>query len=312
MSISSVLVTGAAGLIGSTVVRLLVDEKKKVIACDNFSIGRWHEQKENIIWIEGDICDPVLYIKFDENRIDAVVHCAAHPGGLSIQAPSESVHVNALGSMRIFEWCARNKRPVIYLSSSIVYGDQAEIPIAEDANLNPGTIYGVCKVACENFLQVLNNAYGLQWLVLRLFSTYGAGHTPNIYQGVINVFLTQLMSGNRVLVKGSLNRVRDLIYVEDAARAIMTCLFNEKTRNCIINVGTGIPTTVGGIIHNLCQILNRDTDAIEIIEEPSTVGDTFYNVADIKRMVNLTGFQPAFTVSQGLEHMLTLSRNAKG
>ena len=301
---SKVLVTGAAGLIGSAVTRLLLENCLHVIACDNLSFGEWRYEDRNLIWEVLDISESAVYDRLTSYGVDAVIHCAAHPGGLSIQEPSENVRVNTLGSMRVFEWCAHTRIPVVYLSSSIVYGEQSKSPITEDAILKPATIYAVCKVACEDFLKVLANGYGLQWTALRLFSTYGAGHKSNTYQGIVNVFLTQLMAGNRVIVKGSLNRVRDLLYVEDAARAIIGCLFEEKTRGCVLNVGTGISTTVGEIIEILCGLLDRNMDSLEISEIEPTVGDPHYNVANIDRLVNLTGFKPTYDVHLGLQHMI--------
>lgn len=103
--------------------------------------------------------------------------------------------------MRVFDWCARAKKPVIYLSSSAVNRDQTTGPIKESAELKPGTIYAACKVACESFLRILEEGYGLQWTVLRLFPTYGAGHKPGTHQGIVNIMLIQLLAGNRVVVR---------------------------------------------------------------------------------------------------------------
>ncbi len=228
----------------------------------------------------------------------------AHPGGRSLEEPVENVRVNCLGSMRIFEWCARLNIPVVYLSSSIVYGEQPNKPIAENATLFPGTIYGVCKVACENFLKVLENGYGLKWTVLRLFATYGAGHTPNLHQGIVNVILTQLMSGNKLTIKGSLSRVRDIIYIEDSARAIVDILFCENARGKIINVGTGIGTSVENIIKILCKELDRKKEDLDIRQAEPVVGDPHYNVADITQLINLVEFRPEYDLRAGLKKLV--------
>jgi len=206
--------------------------------------------------------------------------------------------------MRIFEWCARLNIPVIYLSSSIVYGEQPNKPIAENATLFPGTIYGVCKVACENFLKVLENGYGFKWTVLRLFATYGAGHTPNLHQGIVNVILTQLMSGNKLIIKGPLSRVRDIIYIEDSARAIVDILFCENARGKIINVGTGIGTSVENIIKILCKELDRKKEDLDIRQAEPVVGDPHYNVADITQLINLVEFRPEYDLRAGLKKLV--------
>lgn len=299
----AVLVTGAAGLIGSAVVRLLRARGSRVIAVDDFSIGTWHGNAEGITWLNADVADAHFPDLLEGQSIGAVVHCAAHPGGRSLEEPCEDVRVNALGSMRVFERCARAGVPVVYLSSSAVYGEQPPVPIAETAPLHPGTVYAVCKVACENFLQVLAAGRGLQWTVLRLFATYGAGHRPSTHQGIINVMLTQLLTGDEVQVRGPLDRVRDLLYVDDAARAIVHCLFEPSTRGQVFNVGTGQPVTVHELIATLCELLGRDLRTVKIIEGEPTVGDPRYSVANIA-LLTATGFEPEVSLRTGLGRLV--------
>jgi UDP-glucose 4-epimerase len=299
----TILVTGAAGLIGSAVARLLRERGSRVIACDDFSIGTWREEREGLVWEAGDVSDPQLLQRLAAHPVNAVVHAAAHPGGKSLQEPAENVRVNALGSMRLFDWCARAKIPVIYLSSSAVYGEQPAEPIREEAPLKPGTVYAVCKVACEQFLRILEAGYGLRWTVLRLFATYGAGHRPSAHQGIVNVMLTQLLAGDRLVVRGSLDRVRDLVYVDDAARAIVECLFNEATRGRILNVGTGVPVTIRELIAALCQTLGRRLSDVTMTEGEPTVGDPHYSVADVGALAHV-GVVPRIGLAEGLERLL--------
>ena len=303
-SIKTVLVTGAAGLIGSAVVRLLISQDIRVVACDNFSIGEWRSDDSLVRWEQVDITNPLLFDRLNTYAINAVVHCAAHPGGRSLSEPVEDVKVNALGSMQLFEWCARTGIPIVYLSSSAVYGHQPYGLILEDAPLNPGTIYAVCKVASENFLQILGEGYGLKWTVLRLFPTYGSGHKPSTFQGIVNVMLTQLLSGNKVVVRGSLNRERDLVYIDDAASAIVKSLLTNNAQGHIINIGTGTPVSILSLIETLSRVLGRQFTDIEIIEEAGTVGDPFSNVADCTKSRNILGFIPRYDLERGLTELI--------
>jgi len=299
----TVLVTGAAGLIGSAVARLLLAHGVQVVACDDFSIGTWHDQPEGMVWERLDVSDPAFSARMAHHRIEGVVHGAAHPGGRSLQEPSDDVRVNALGSMRVFEWCARSGIPVVYLSSSAVYGDQPPLPIVETAALKPGTVYAVCKVACEHFLRVLEAGYGLQWTILRLFATYGPGHRPSVHQGIVNVLLTQLLAGEAVVVHGRLDRVRDLIYVEDAARAIVECLTNPLARGRTLNVGTGVPTTIRQLLIELCHALGRRLEDVTVTEAEPTVGDPHDSVADISQLTRL-GWKPRVSLQAGIERLV--------
>lgn len=300
---STILVTGAAGLIGSAVARQLLVRGARVIAVDDFSLGVWKDAHPGLAWEQVDVAGDDLTARLATHRIDAVVHAAAHPGGRSLQEPSSNVRVNTFGSMRLFEWCARSKIPVIYLSSSAVYGEQPPAPISESAPLTPGTVYAVCKVACEGFLRILEAGYGLRWTVLRLFATYGAGHRPSAHQGIVNVMLTQLLAGDQLIVRGSLERVRDLVYVDDAAQAIVACLFNEATRGHVLNVGTGVPVTIRELIAALCDTLGRRANDVSITEAEPTLGDPHYSVADASALTRF-GVVPRLGLRDGLERLL--------
>ncbi|NBY21189.1 NAD-dependent epimerase/dehydratase family protein, partial [bacterium] len=228
--------------------------------------------------------------------------CAAHPGGKSLIEPVLDVEVNALGSMRLFYWCARNKVEIIYLSSSAVYGAGHHSAIKETDLPNPGTIYAVCKVACENYLRILGQSHGLKWTVLRLFATYGNGHKASTFQGIVNVLLTQLLTGETVVVKGSLERVRGLVYVKDAARAIVLALLNSESRGEIINVSHPEPATVGQILYQLIDILKK-TGVKTVISE-GTIGDPFANFADCSKAQRLLKFNPNYSLRLGLAELV--------
>lgn len=294
------LVTGAAGLIGSAVTRRLLTSGHAVIGCDDFSIGTWRDTYDHLTWDHVDVGAADAVERLARHAPDVVVHCAAHPGGRSFAEPSANVRVNTLGAMHVFEWCARRHIPLVYLSSSAVYGEQPPAPIAESAPLRPGTVYAVCKVACENLLRVLEAEYGLQWTVVRLFATYGAGHRPGTAQGIVNVMLTQLLAGNRVIVRGRLDRVRDLVYVDDAAEAIAACLFEPRARGRVLNIGTGRATRVSEVIAMLCELLGRSQSDLDVVQQEATTGDPFYSVADPESMRVTTGFTARVPLEEGL------------
>lgn len=305
VSLRAVAVTGAAGLIGSAIVRQLAARGVRVIALDTADLGY---DLAGVTGAKLDLREDGVNAVLDRVAPDAVVHCAVHPGAKSNEEPTLDVHVNALGSIRVFDWCTRNQRHVVFPSSSALYGDQPRGPISESAWLHPGTIYNACKLACEHYLRILGETRGLPWTVLRLFPTYGAGHKPSHFQGIVNVLLTQLMAGDRVVVRGSLQRERDLVYVEDTASAFVAALFTAEARGEVMNVGTGRSATVADLVDALCRALGRDRAGVEVAEEPGIPGDMMYNVADISRARNVLAFEPRFSLDAGLTEFVRQRR----
>ena len=304
-SISTVLVTGAAGGIGWTVTKMLLDRGHKVVAFDDYTTGLERPQAPGVTWEHADIGDPSLVEKLGRYPIDAIVHCAARLADQSMAKPSEDARTNAFGSMQLFEWAARNKvQRVVFTSSSGVYGDPPSKPIKETDPVRAETIYSANKLACEAYLRILEKGYGLPWAVVRLFPTYGTTHKPSKTQGILNVMITQLLEGNEVIVKGSLERVRDLVYVEDTAGAIVECLFAEKARGRTFNVGTGKEITVRQMIYYIAEALGRPKDAVKLTELPGTPGDPLYNVADVSAIKDAIGFEAKTSLREGIGHLV--------
>ena len=307
MGISCVLVTGAAGGIGWAVTKLLRERGISVIACDNFDTGMSRESDPGVTWEKMDIADPELPDRLSAHKIDAAIHCAARLAPRSMQEPTADVRTNCLGSMQVFEWCARaDVQRLIFLSSSAVYGEQPRRPIKETDPVSAGTIYVASKLACESFLPILEKGHGLRWTVLRLFATYGPTHRPSKAQGIVNVMLTQLLEGNEVIVKGSLDRVRDLVYVDDTARAIVETLFAEGAHGRVLNVGTGQGHTVRELIYTLAEALGRRREELRIEETAGTPGDPEYSVPDISAIRGAVGFSPSVDLRTGIERLVEL------
>ena len=312
MMYERIAVTGAAGLIGSAVVRhLSQSDNVEVTAFD--SLGAQDLVPGSQVPIEHvDVADPKMVEILESIQPQAIVHAAAHPGGKSLGEPIEDVRVNALGSMQVFHWCEKAGSHVVFLSSSSVYGEQTENKIPETAIPKPGTIYGACKVACEQWLRIFENGSGLSWTVLRPFATYGSGHRPSLDQGIVNILLTQLLNGDRITVKGSLMRRRDLTYVEDMASTIVQMLFCKAAIGRVFNIGSGVAVTIKDIIKLLCDALNKRISGIKVIEEAGTVGDSFSNVADISQIKKILNFKPKFGLEEGLKELIGQRIVSKG
>ncbi len=261
-----ILITGSEGLVGSSIIKYLSKKKFKIIKIDK-KINKDH------------LIEKKKFIKIlDKEKPDIIIHAAAHPGGLSMKDPLENTRINLSGSLNIINWCIKNNKKFVFISSSAVYGDQSKKKLNEKSFLYPTTVYGINKIAVERYITELSKYNKFPWLILRLFATYGHGHTPNLYQGIVNVILTQLKKGNNLDIKGSLNRTRDLIYAEDVGKIISKLIIknlNEK----IINIGTGKSTKIKEIIQTCQNHFVKNKSKIRILNK--TPGDPFNSVADI-------------------------------
>lgn len=209
--------------------------------------------------------------------------------------------------MHIIDWCYKHKAKFVFTSSSAVYGSQSSRSITENFKLKPETIYAVNKISVENWLQIMSKIHKFDWTVFRLFPTYGFGHVQNTYQGIVNVFLSQIVKSKTIVSKGSLQRERDLIYCMDVAKTISDSLENENTSHKIINLGTGVSTKVIEIIQCIIEIYGYSLKNFEIVEEEGFLNDPKYSICDPTHAKNLINFNPKYDLIKGLEDMFKRS-----
>ncbi len=261
-----ILITGSEGLVGSSIIKFLPKKKFKIIKTDKKLNLKHQIEKDNFVNI----------LNFE--KPDIIIHTAAHPGGLSMKDPLQNTKINLMGTFQIINWCMQNKKKIIFISSSAVYGDHNKKKLNEKMTLNPGTVYGINKMASESYITELSKYNKFPWLIIRLFATYGHGHKPSLYQGIVNIILTQLNNGNILNIKGSLSRTRDLIYADDAGK-IISNLIEQNLDKKIINVGSGKSTEIKKLIKICLKFFPNNKHKIRTLQK--TPGDPFSSVADI-------------------------------
>jgi UDP-glucose 4-epimerase len=288
---NKIAITGSEGLIGKSIYDLLYSLDYKLIKIDK--LNKIDVSKKKVITDFLNYHKPV-----------AIIHCAAHPGGLSNKFPILDIKINCLGSMNIINWCKKNQSKLIFTSSSAVYGDTCSRKINENSKLKPGTIYAANKIAIENYIKIFSKLKNFPWTILRFFPTYGAEHKPNTYQGIVNVMLTQINNSKTIIVKGSLKRERDLVYCKDSSQAIYKTLISENVSQKIINIGTGKKTTVYEIIKTIIDINGYSINNYDIIVEKKLPGDPFSSICDISLAKKKLNFSPKYSFVSGLKDML--------
>ena len=176
---------------------------------------------------------------------DLVLHLAAQSSGpKSFEDPELDVNVNILGTINIIQLCNLNNIPkLIFASTFTVYGDHKTVnKYDENLECNPKSLYGVAKLAAENYIKIFGEKYNIKWNILRMFNVYGPGQDLSRKdQGLVSIFLSYVHEGNYIPVHGSLERFRDVVFIDDVIDAWELCIYGNVD-NEIFNVGTGEKT----------------------------------------------------------------------
>jgi UDP-glucose 4-epimerase len=300
---STYLVTGAAGFIGSALSRRLVTEGNTVVTIDNLSTGFESNIPEEVVFIQGDCGDAEVYKKLPDEQYDAIFHIAGQSSGeISFDDPIYDIRTNAESTLLLLQFALKNQcTRVIYASTMSVYGDKPDQPIAENERCIPESFYGVAKLASEHYLRIYEQ-YGVHSTALRLFNVYGPGQNlDNLRQGMASIFLSQMLKDKHIHVKGSPDRFRDLIYIDDVVDACIKTLNCNESWGKVINIATGKKTTVGELVEKL---INSQEDEISVEYEGYTQGDIHGIYADISKMQSVLGIENLTPVDVGLQKMV--------
>jgi len=293
-----VLVTGAAGFIGSHLVEELVSKGLEVVAVDNLKTGKLENLRSvihRISFHQMDIRSPEI-VKFFFGA-STVFHLAALADIVpSISDPFEYIDVNVMGTTQVLE-AARvaGVARLIYAASSSCYGIPTEFPTSEEANLAPKYPYALSKYLGEQIFFHWQNLYGLKGLSLRFFNVYGPrSRTGGSYGAVLGVFLAQKMSNMPLTVVGDGNQKRDFTFVGDVVEAIILAGESVAT-NMAINIGTSNPIS----INELATMIGGPIDYI-----PKRPGEPDITHAAINRAQAVLNWSPKTNIEQGIKEVL--------
>ena len=296
---SSVLITGGAGFIGSAIGRTLSKMDHQVSILDDLS----NSSESSIDDFEaeltiGDIRDSDLVAGLAEG-VDWILHHAAQisvPG--SVEDPIGCFAINVGGTLSVLE-AARlaGVRRVVLASSAAVYGESAE-PVAEDAIKQPQSPYAASKLAMEQAALMYNEVYSLSTVCLRYFNVYGPRQKPDsTYAAVIPAFVTALIDGKQSTIYGDGEQRRDFVHVDDVVRANLLAAENDEAIGKVLNISGGGAVTINelaGILQDL--IPNAPATA----HEPPRDGDIYFSEAVIEQAWEALGYRPEVALVEGL------------
>lgn len=308
-----ILVTGGAGFIGSHLARRLLDAGHAVVVVDNLSTGTQANVPAGAEFIELDLARPDFLSALPGGKFDVVCHLAAQSSGpASADMPYADLQANAASTLLLSRWCLEHVVPrFLYASSMAIYGNAEALPVAEGAPCMPVSYYGVSKLTSEHVLRLAARE-GLSVTSFRMFSVYGPGQNlGNLKQGIVSIYLAYLLQGVPVPVTGSLERFRDLVYIDDVIDAWLKAVDATATPAPAYNLAGGGPTTVRALLTALIASMGLPAD-YPIDELPGSAADQFGLYADVSRVHTDLGWQPRITLAAGLQAMVAWARSERG
>ena len=301
------MVTGGAGFIGSHVVEKLVARDYGVRVLDNLSTGKLSNINPELLskkveFVKGDIRDAQLVEKCVKDA-DYVIHLAAQTSvPFSVENPDLNNDINVHGTSNLLQSSADSKvSKFIFISSCAVYGNPIYLPVDEKHSTCPISPYAQSKLASENQCLALNRQRLLRSTVLRLFNVYGPKQGLSEYSGVITKFIDKIKQKSPLTIYGDGSQTRDFVYVEDVANAVLLALENRESDGGVFNIGTGKATTVQALAETMLSLTREN---VAITNFPERVGDIKDSYANIHHAVNQLGYQPAFSLRDGLKALL--------
>jgi UDP-glucose 4-epimerase len=303
-----ILVTGGAGFIGSNVADRFLALGHEVAVFDNLSSGFREFVSPKARFYEGDLADAAAVDRaIGDFRPDVVDHHAAQIDvRKSVVDPVFDARVNVLGSIGMMQACSKHGvRKVVYASTGgALYGEGRQLPATEDHPVNPEAPYGASKHTVEHYLYIWKLLHGLDYTVLRYPNVYGPRQNPHGEAGVNAIFIGLMLTGKRPRIFGDGTAVRDYLYVGDVVEGNVLAL--EKGSGEMVNLGTGVGTSVNDIVRELQAITGFTEDAIYDDARPGEVQRIYLDASRAKRVL---GWTPQVTFADGLRRTVEWSKH---
>jgi NAD dependent epimerase/dehydratase len=312
MKKKKILITGAAGFIGSHLTEYLSKKKYKIIAFDRYNSDNnwgWLEnslKKKNIEFVLGDIRDYDSVYNVVK-KSDVVIHLAALIGiPYSYISPSAYLKTNIEGTLNILEASRRlNIKQVISTSTSEVYGTAKKSNLKESDSLNAQSPYAASKIAADQLALCYFRSFGLPVKIVRPFNTFGPRQSA---RAVIPTIVTQAITNKKIKI-GNLNAIRDFLYVEDLCEAYEKILTSKKLYGEIINVGSNKEISVKKLIIRVSKILNSK---VKVIVDKKRIRPKYSEVERLKcntsKLRKNIKWKPKHNLEKGLKKLISWLR----
>jgi UDP-glucose 4-epimerase len=302
--VTTFLVTGGAGFIGSHVCDRLLAEGHRVVAVDDLSTGRIANLTEargygqEFTLLNMDVRAEGLLPLFERHRPEVVMHIAAQPGvPASVRDPVADASVNIMGLLNVLECgVTTGVRKIVYAASGgTLYGEPRKLPVKETATGRPHSPYGISKKVAIDYLAFYERYRGIAYTPLALANVYGPRQDPDGEAGVVAIFATKMLAGEAPTIHGDGNQTRDYVFVDDVVHAFS--LAAERGDGRLINVGTGLETPVNGLYRMLADITGFTGQPHHGPDRP---GDLRRSALDPSLAATALGWRPWTHLEDGL------------
>ena len=303
---STYLVTGGAGFIGSHLAEALVNRGARVRVVDSLITGK----RENLAHLgdrvefqEGDLAD-LDVAQRAVNGCEFVLHQAAIPSvPRSVQDPITSNRANIDATLNVLV-AARDAgvRRVVYAGSSSAYGNAAALPKREDMPTEPLSPYALQKLVGEHYMRLFTALYGLETVTIRYFNVFGPRQDPSSpYSGVISLFVSALVEGRSPTIFGDGEQTRDFTYVANVVDGVLRACTAPKASGEVINVATGGRVSLNQLFAAIRELTGATVDPMYADPRPGDVRDS---QADISKARAVLGYSPLVSFEEGLRRTL--------
>ena len=299
-----ILVTGGAGFIGSALVRRLLIEGYVVTVIDDCSNGRKENVPKEATFIKANLLEEKIYQEISNISFDAVFHLAAQSSGaLSFKDPMADMKSHLYITFSLLQLSLKKKvSRFMFPSSTTVYGDTENLPVDEGCLQNPKTYYATGKLACEKYVSFFFGQ-GLPTTVFRLPNVYGPGQNlQNKNQGMVSIYFSYLKEDQPIIVKGSKDRFRDFIYIDDVVEGWMRAFELSDSIGETYNMASGNKSTVEQVLYELKNACGRPNYPVEFSN--GTPGDQQGITINISKIQKEIGFRPKINLREGLKKMV--------
>ena len=261
---TTVLVTGGAGFIGSHLADRLLAEGMRVISVDDLTTGRIANLSEargygkEFTFFNMDVRADGLNALFERHRPEVVFHLAAQSGVRpSLDDPAKDASINVMGTLNVLDCAVRaGVRKVVYAASGgTIYGEPKRIPVKESAaqGSHPASPYGISKKVAVDYLSFYQRYRGLDYTALALGNVYGPRQDPHGEAGVVAIFAARMIAGEACTIFGDGNQTRDYVFIDDVVHAFARAI--ERGSGKLVNIGTGLETSVNGLYKLLAETI---------------------------------------------------------